>query len=72
VKFKDADLLGLPLRVVVSDRGLKQGKLELKWRWDANAEMIDVEGAAEKIAQLICEERTTGARFRAGVKDRDQ
>ena len=65
VKFKDADLLGLPLRVVVSDRGLKQGKLELKWRWDANAEMIDIEGAAEKIAQLICDERATGQRFRS-------
>ena len=35
VKFKDADLIGFPLRVVIGERGLKEGKLEIKWRWDA-------------------------------------
>ena len=33
VKFKDADLIGIPLRVVIGERGLKEGKLEMKWRW---------------------------------------
>jgi prolyl-tRNA synthetase len=32
VKFKDADLLGIPLRVTVGGRGLKEGVVELKWR----------------------------------------
>ena len=64
VKFKDADLVGFPLRVVLGERGLKQGKLEIKWRWDAAPEMIDVEGAAERITALICEERRTNNRFR--------
>lgn len=32
VKFNDADLIGLPLRVVVSKRSLKNGGVELKWR----------------------------------------
>lgn len=32
VKFKDADLIGLPLRVTVSERSLKQGGIELKRR----------------------------------------
>src|SRR5581483_4229071 len=32
VKFNDADLIGLPLRVVVSRRSLKNGGVELKWR----------------------------------------
>src|SRR5690606_1027412 len=32
VKFKDADLVGIPLRVTVSSRGLKEGVVELKWR----------------------------------------
>ena len=63
VKFKDADLIGVPLRVVIGDRGLKQGKLEIKWRWDQKAEMIDLSGAAEEIAALIREERNTNARF---------
>ncbi|MGQ9748251.1 proline--tRNA ligase [Desulfosoma sp.] len=32
VKLKDADLLGIPLRVVISQRGLKQGTYEVKVR----------------------------------------
>ena len=36
-KFKDADLIGIPLRVVIGERGLKQGQLELKWRWESEA-----------------------------------
>jgi prolyl-tRNA synthetase len=63
VKFKDADLIGFPLRVVVGERGLKQGKLEIKWRWDEKPEMLDLEGAAQRIAEMIREERTTGTRF---------
>ena len=53
VKFKDADLVGIPLRVVIGDRGLAQGKLEVKWRACADKEMIDLEGAAETIAGMI-------------------
>jgi len=32
VKFNDADLIGLPIRITVGDRGLKQGGVELKLR----------------------------------------
>ena len=64
VKFKDADLIGIPLRVVISERGLKEGKLEMKWRWAQQAEMIDLSGAAEKIAGLVIEERKGNKRFR--------
>lgn len=63
VKFKDADLIGFPLRVVIGERGLKQGKLEVKWRWDEKAEMIDLKGAAESIAERIRLERASGERF---------
>jgi prolyl-tRNA synthetase len=31
-KFKDADLLGIPLQVVIGDRGLEENKVELKYR----------------------------------------
>ena len=48
VKFNDADLIGLPLRVVVSARGLKNGEIEMKRR-DADdatmAPIADVVGA---------------------------
>ncbi len=32
VKFKDADLIGIPVQIVIGDRGLKEGKLEFKVR----------------------------------------
>lgn len=32
VKFMDADLLGMPLRVVIGKRGLEKGEIEVVWR----------------------------------------
>ncbi|HEX7380168.1 MAG TPA: proline--tRNA ligase [Pirellulales bacterium] len=57
VKFKDADLIGVPLRVVVGGRSLKDGQLELKWRWKGEAETIPLAGAAAAIAALVQAER---------------
>jgi prolyl-tRNA synthetase len=70
VKFKDADLVGFPLRVVIGERGLKQGKLEIKWRWEEQSEMIALDTAAPAIAELIRQERATGSRFRGRAAKR--
>ncbi len=40
VKFKDADLIGIPYRVVIGGKSLKNGEIETKWRTAENAEMI--------------------------------
>ena len=50
VKFNDADLLGMPLRITVSPRNLENGSLELKARAAAESEMIPLDGAAAAIA----------------------
>lgn len=39
-KFSDADLLGMPLQIIVGERGLKENKVEVKIR--ATGERIDV------------------------------
>ena len=49
VKFKDADLIGVPLRVVVGERGLKDGTIETKWRNQPEAKHIPAASAAEAI-----------------------
>jgi prolyl-tRNA synthetase len=41
VKFKDADLIGLPIRVTIGERGLKEGLVEIRIR--ASGETIKVE-----------------------------
>jgi prolyl-tRNA synthetase len=57
VKFKDADLVGIPLRIVIGGRGLKEGQLEVKWRSKPEPTMIPLEGAAIAIADMVQEER---------------
>ena len=56
-KFKDADLIGIPLRVAIGKRSLDEGMLEVKWRRDGEATKIPVEGAARAIADMLDAER---------------
>ena len=42
-KFADADLLGMPFRIVISERSLKEGGLELKKRNEAKGKIISLE-----------------------------
>ncbi|MGA2017450.1 MAG: proline--tRNA ligase [Opitutaceae bacterium] len=56
VKFKDADLLGIPLRITVGGRGLKEGVVEMRWR-----------GAAETLKVPLNESE---ARVEAAVRER--
>lgn len=56
VKFKDADLIGIPLRVTVGARALAKGGVELKARSERDVkkvELLPVDGAAEAIAARV-------------------
>jgi len=55
VKFKDADLLGFPIRVVVGAKGLAQGGVEIKLRTSQEATIVPVADAAADIARRIRE-----------------
>lgn len=55
VKFKDADLIGIPLRITVGGKGLKEGIVELKWRAQKEVAKISLAEAAEKIAAAVRE-----------------
>lgn len=52
-KFKDADLIGIPLRVVIGERGLKDGKIELKWRHEKEATTVSAENAAKEVVNRV-------------------
>jgi len=45
VKFAEADLIGIPHRLIISDRGLKNGVVEYKQRGDAAAEEVALSDA---------------------------
>ena len=49
VKFKDVDLIGVPLRVVIGERGLKDGSIEVKWRHEAAARNLSLATATQAI-----------------------
>ena len=56
VKFKDADLLGMPLRVTIGAKGLANGNIELKPRTEPDpkkAELVPVADAAAVIAERV-------------------
>lgn len=50
--FADADLLGVPIRVVVSPRNLKEGKLEISTRDKSVKDMVDVAEGFDYILSL--------------------
>ncbi len=56
VKFADADLIGIPLRITLGQRGLKDGVVELKLREDLNTTItIPISNIVEEIKKIIKE-----------------
>ena len=53
VKFKDADLIGFPFRVVVGTRSLSKGGVEVKARASKDSELVALDKAAEDIAARV-------------------
>ena len=59
VKFNDADLLGMPVRLVVSPRNLKQSAVEVKRRRDTEGELVPLGEAASAVARLLSDGAAT-------------
>jgi len=55
VKFNDADLIGCPLRVTVSERALKNGGVELKKRSGGDAWIVTLEECPELVRATLNE-----------------
>ncbi|MEI6208675.1 MAG: proline--tRNA ligase [Desulfuromonadales bacterium] len=55
VKFKDIDLIGIPLRIVVGSKGLADGKVEIKIRASGEVLSLTIEDAVEKVRLLVGE-----------------
>ncbi len=55
VKFKDSDLLGIPIQVVVGQRSLKEGNVEIKNRNSGERTNVTVEKVPGEIAALLAE-----------------
>ena len=52
IKFKDAELIGIPLRIVVGDRGMDNNALEIKTRWGDKKEAAVADASATALSML--------------------
>jgi prolyl-tRNA synthetase len=53
VKFADADLIGIPLRLTISDRTLKEHSVEIKRRDQSEASLSKLEDATDEVQKVI-------------------
>jgi prolyl-tRNA synthetase len=54
VMFADMELIGIPHRVVVGERGLKAGNIEYQGRREAQARPIALQDAVKSLRSLVC------------------
>jgi len=53
VKFNDADLIGIPIRLTVSERSLKQGGVELKFRQEPQLIFVPLNDVPQRVKAEI-------------------
>ena len=53
VKFNDADLIGMPVRVTVGKKSVAEGNVEIKLRSESQSQKVAIEKATEKTIELV-------------------
>jgi prolyl-tRNA synthetase len=56
VKFKDAELIGIPLRITIGQKNLSQGNVELKIRKTGENKLYSLQEIVQKIKQIVEQE----------------
>jgi prolyl-tRNA synthetase len=56
VKFKDADLIGIPLRIIIGQKNLLQGNVELKIRKTGENTLYSLQEIVQQVKQIIAQE----------------
>jgi prolyl-tRNA synthetase len=54
VAFADMELIGIPHRVVIGERGLKAGQVEYQGRRDSQAQPIALQDAVKSVESMVC------------------
>ena len=53
VKFKDADLIGIPVRITIGPKALQENKVEVKKRWEKEVELVEIDKVRERVLDII-------------------
>jgi len=54
VAFADMELIGVPHRLVVGERGLKAGQVEYQGRRDPKAQLLPLQDAVKSVKSIVC------------------
>ena len=57
VKFKDADLIGFPLRIVIGERNFKEGKAEVSLRKEKDKKLVEKDKVFEEVVEMVKKEK---------------
>jgi prolyl-tRNA synthetase len=55
IMFADMELIGIPYRIVIGERGLKEGNIEYQGRRDDNSQIIPLEGVVDFLKSRVSE-----------------
>jgi prolyl-tRNA synthetase len=66
VKFKDADLLGIPIRITVGKKSLAEGLVEFKLRSEPDRSTLPLDTAAQQVAAMVTDMK---AKLNKKIKD---
>ncbi len=58
VKFKDCDLIGVPLRVTIGERGLKEGNVDIKVRTEGAPVKVRKEDVLGRVMEYVDDARS--------------
>lgn len=53
VKFKDADLIGIPIRITIGPRSLQESKAEVKKRWEKESQLVALDSVISEIKKIL-------------------
>ncbi|HBK53644.1 MAG TPA: proline--tRNA ligase, partial [Syntrophomonas wolfei] len=55
VKFKDADLIGIPLRITIGPRSLQEKQVEIKKRTAKDVELVPLDAVSSRVKLMLKE-----------------
>jgi prolyl-tRNA synthetase len=62
IKFKDADLIGVPLRLTIGEKNLEKGFIEIRRRKNGETTVVEKDKVVETVSALINEEMEASLR----------
>lgn len=55
VKFKDADLIGIPIKVTIGPKALQENQVEVKKRWETAVARVEITSVADHVQTIVKE-----------------